>query len=226
MNNILLTGIATLDIVNLLQRFPDEDSEVRALSQQVRSGGNAANSAIVLKQLGFNAFLLSNMADDSNANVIFSLLHEQGINTSLCTVQKNSSTPTSYISTSQQNASRTIIHHRQLNELDASNFLLLDLSHYDWLHFEARNCPQLKTMLEYAKTYNKPISIELEKPRDKLQGIADFADILFISKPFAESLSLHTAAHCIEHFNRLYPDKIITCTWGAEGAWASDHRRG
>lgn len=219
MSNILLTGIATLDIINQVDHYPVEDSEIRALNQIIRCGGNACNSAIVLQQLGLSASLLTNRADDVNASQIFTELAQRSINTTLCPVQKSSITPTSYITSNTQNGSRSIIHYRNLEELSADYFTKVNLSHYDWLHFEARNCQQLELMLQHAKTFNKPISIELEKDREHIDLIIPFADVLLLSKPFAKSHGFDNAATCIEHFSSLYTDKIITCTWGDQGAW-------
>jgi len=219
MSNILLTGIATLDIINQVDHYPVEDSEIRALNQTIRSGGNACNSAIVLQQLGITPYLLTNRADDINADQIFTELAQRSINTTLCPVQKNSTTPTSYITSNTQNGSRSIIHYRNLKELSADHFNKIDLSVYDWLHFEARNCQQLEKMLQHTRAFNKPISIELEKDREHFESIVPFADVLLLSKPFAKSRGFENPLACTKHFSSLYKDKIITCTWGNQGAW-------
>ena len=221
MLNILLTGVATLDILNLLDTYPTEDSESRVSEQTVRTGGNATNTSIVMQHLGIQCHLLASLADDSSAQLIKQQLGRRGINMSLCPVQQNSSTPTSYITLSKANGSRTIVHYRQLEELSSKHFEMLDLSSYDWLHFEARNCLQLKNMLRRAKAFNKPVSIELEKPRDDIDDIYDYADILMISRPFAKSLNFTNATDCLTDFQQRFPDKILTCTWGDKGAWAS-----
>ena len=44
MAKILAVGIATLDIINTVDRYPEEDSEIRALSQHQTRGGNATNT--------------------------------------------------------------------------------------------------------------------------------------------------------------------------------------
>lgn len=220
MLNILLTGVATLDIINLLDCYPQEDSEVRATSQQIRSGGNAANSAIVMQQLGVNASLLAARADDVHAELVFSQLEQRHVNTSICPLQAGSVTPTSYICLSSQNASRTIVHYRELDELKAEHFTHLNLHNFDWLHFEARNCKQLAIMLEHAKKIGIPVSLELEKPRDNIDSLLTYADVLLISRPYATAMNFTSASSCIEHFAGLYSDKIISCTWGDSGAWA------
>lgn len=220
MPNILLTGIATLDIINHLDHYPAEDSEVRAQKQSIRCGGNASNSAIVLQQLGIDTHLLATRADDASASQVFSTLNLQQINTSLCPVIKQSTTPTSYITLNTQNGSRSIVHYRDLAELQAEDFIKLNLTPYDWFHFEARNCTQLLKMLQHAQSCNKPISIELEKDRESIDVIMPYASLLLISKPFAESRGFANATDCLKHFSQLYSNKIITCTWGEQGAWA------
>lgn len=222
MPSILLTGICTLDILNKVDGYPGEDSEVRASEQTVRSGGNACNSAKVLQQLGISASLFTNIANDLSAEFILDELKQQNINTSLCPVELGSTTPTSYITLNTRNGSRSIVHHRQLNELAANYFNELILDEFDWLHFEARNCEQLKLMLEYAAQFKKTISIEIEKPREHLEDILAFADVLLISRPYAESQNFKTPDECLKYFSQKYPNTIITCTWGEQGAWAYD----
>lgn len=220
MKPVLLTGIATLDIINFVNHYPDENSEIRALAQDIHVGGNASNTSIVLQQLNQNAHLLATRADDVSAQQIFSELNATGTKTHLCPIQKNSTTPTSYITINTENGSRSIIHYRDLNELSAGDFCSIDLSHYGWLHFEARNPAQLKLMLKHASGYSIPVSLELEKERANIDELMPYAHLLLISKPFAKSRGFTQATDCLAHFSTRFPDKIITCTWGSKGAWA------
>lgn len=49
---ILCVGLICLDIVNIVDHYPVEDEDIRAKSQQWRSGGNAANTSMVLSLIG------------------------------------------------------------------------------------------------------------------------------------------------------------------------------
>ena len=49
---VLCVGLLCLDIVNVCDRYPEEDSDTRARDQQWRAGGNAANTSAVLSLLG------------------------------------------------------------------------------------------------------------------------------------------------------------------------------
>lgn len=225
MLRILLTGVATLDIINTVDKYPAEDSEVRASEQAMRMGGNACNSAQVMQQLGHHSSLLCTFADDAAADFIQNELRAQQIDISYCPVQTSSATPTSCISLSRATGSRSIVHYRRLDELDAQQFARLPLDSFDWCHFEARNCDQLLDMLQQCKAAGRPVSLELEKPRDGLDALLPLADVLLISRPFAESRGFSTPQQCLQYFSQRFADCIISCSWGDQGAWLYDTRQ-
>ena len=64
MARILGVGIATLDIINTVDGYPAEDSEVRAIHQRICRGGNATNTLVVLSQLGHRCAWAGVLADE------------------------------------------------------------------------------------------------------------------------------------------------------------------
>ncbi len=70
MANILGVGIATLDIINTITRYPEEDQELRASSQRLSCGGNATNTLTVLSQLGHRMALSAVLAEDYESGLI------------------------------------------------------------------------------------------------------------------------------------------------------------
>ena len=48
---VLCVGLVCLDIVNYCERYPLEDEDIRAKDQKWCKGGNAANTASVLRLL-------------------------------------------------------------------------------------------------------------------------------------------------------------------------------
>nr|XP_004558986.1 ketohexokinase isoform X5 [Maylandia zebra] len=49
---ILCVGLVCLDIINVVNKYPEEDTDSRCLSQRWQRGGNASNSCTVLSLLG------------------------------------------------------------------------------------------------------------------------------------------------------------------------------
>ena len=129
MAHVLCVGTATLDIVNRVPDYPAEDTEVRALSQSQRMGGNAANTAIVLARLGVQTSWAGTLAEQ--ADVVEHTFAHYGVDAGLATRVAGGTMPTSYIVLSEATGSRSIIHYRDLREYGALDFGKLDLSDFD-----------------------------------------------------------------------------------------------
>ncbi len=217
MARILTIGIATLDIINQVAAYPAEDAEVRALSQQQRRGGNASNTAVVLSQLGHQVDFAGVLIDEPDLAIITADLDAYQVNYQHCRRLETGKMPTSYISVSAETGSRTIIHFRDCPELSFADFQRIDLSVYDWLHFEGRNITETQQMLAYAAQQQKalPRSVELEKPRQGIERLLENASYVMVSRPYAEAAGFHSAEAFLTH---LAFDQA-TCSWGADGLW-------
>jgi ketohexokinase len=176
----MCVGVATLDIINRVERYPDEDSEVRATSQSQRMGGNAANTAVVLAQLGVQVFWVGNLAD--SADMVDQAFARHGVNASLAVRVPGAATPTSYILLSEATGSRSIVHFRDMPEYQRENFSALDLQGFDWVHFEGRAIDQLVPMLRRAhQMRGLPVSLEVEKPRKGIEDLFEEAQLLSVA---------------------------------------------
>lgn len=218
MARILAVGIATLDIINHVARYPAQDDEVRALSQQQVRGGNATNTLAVLSQLGHDCHWSGVLIDEADAAVIEADLRHHRIDYRHCLRPVEGKIPTSYITLSEDNGNRTIVHYRDCPELPFAHFRQLDLSGFDWVHFEGRNVDELAQMLAWLKQQypNLPCSLEVEKPRDKIETLFGFADIILFSKPYAQQQGFEHAAEFLASLNS---GALMTCSWGEDGAW-------
>ena len=213
MASILGIGIAAVDIINATDGYPAEDEEVRAIRQTIRRGGNATNSLVVLSQLGHQCEWLGTLADDVNSQVIINDLDSNNINFSHCQRLANTKTPTSYITLNQRNGSRTIVHYRDLPELTADAIRQVNTAHFDWIHFEGRNVADTRSMMDYVKQHSAgvPVSVEIEKPRDKLEQLFSGADVYFFSRAFAETARFDSAQSLLEHYRTKIPDATLVC---------------
>lgn len=219
MARVLCVGIATLDIINRVERYPAEDSEVRASAQSQRMGGNAANTATVLAQLGTQASWVGNLAESSET--VDRSFARHGVDASLAVCIPDAVMPTSYILLSEASGSRSIVHFRDLPEYSAEDFLELDLRGFDWVHFEGRAIDQLVPMLWRARGMcGLPVSLEVEKPREGIEDLFEQADLLLFSRDYAQAQDFSDAPALLRS---LAPGVPATCTWGAQGAWAIDH---
>ncbi|MEQ6340241.1 MAG: PfkB family carbohydrate kinase [Gammaproteobacteria bacterium] len=221
MTRILGVGIATLDIINTVDGFPAEDSEVRALTQRICRGGNATNTLVVLSQLGHACAWGGVLADEPDGKRILEDLSRHRIDTRACRQEAQGKVPTSYIALNRRNGSRTIIHYRYLPEYSFDDFSRVDLSAFDWLHFEGRAVDETRRMLELARAVTPctPRSVEIEKPRDAIENLFPLADVLLFSRNYAQSCGIEDAGAFLRHARNLAPHANLVCAWGEDGAY-------
>jgi len=221
MAKILGVGIATLDIINYVDAFPEEDSEVRATRQVVRHGGNVSNTLSVLTQFRHQCHFAGVLSEDPDGKRIQAGLRQRDIDLGLARIVGHGHAPTSYITLNRSNGSRTIVHYRDLPEYDLSPFLSVDPSEFDWLHFEGRNCDETAAMMAIARhaVVDQPISLEIEKERDDLDQLLPFADIIFFSRAFALGRGFDEPRRFLEYARDWAPQAVLVLPWGEAGAY-------
>ena len=224
MAQILGIGIATLDIINQLDSYPIEDSEVRATAQQITRGGNVTNSLVVLSQLGEQCHWCGVLADDPGSLAIRADLERHQIDFQHCAVIKGTVTPTSYIVLNSSNGSRTIVHYRDLPELDLTTFQACPLDQYQWLHFEGRAVNDTLKMMQFARQQHPQlvISLEVEKPREGIEQLFPHADLLLFSRHYATTQGYRSAPELLQAMRAAAPDSTLVCAWGEDGAYAAE----
>lgn len=224
MANILAIGIATVDIINTVDAYPKEDSEQRALSQKQTRGGNATNTLTVLSQLGHHCAWGGVLINEPDSQIIRQDLNTYHIDISACKQLANGKMPTSYITLNQQTGSRTIVHHRDCPEFSFADFAKIDLSQFDWVHFEGRNIAETRLMLLHLKKNHPqlPCSLEVEKPRPEIELLFELPNVLLFSQHYAQANGFSNA---ISLLSSLETNNIASCAWGKNGAWAINQHK-
>lgn len=227
MAKILCTGIATVDIINELEIYPNEDEEVRILSQTITRGGNASNTAVVLSKLNHQCFWAGTCVDpqfgDKDSHILINDLQQHRIELDYVQFTAQGKVPTSYISLSRLSGSRTICHYRDLPEFPFEAFKNIPLKDFDWFHFEGRNIKHTAKMMQLCseKSPNTPISLEIEKNRSDIESLISSASLILFSKDYAKSLGYTDARSFCQDKSREHPKQLIFCAWGKSGAGAA-----
>jgi ketohexokinase len=210
---ILGVGIATLDVISVVERYPTEDAEVRALERHARRGGNCANSLAVLAQRGHRVEWVGTVADDADSRVLLAAAAREHVDTAHRVVCPGGRTPVSHVVTSRATGSRTIVHYRDLPELDAAAFAEVPLTGIHWVHFEGRNVSALRAMLERVRDFGTPCSLEIEKPREGIEALLGLPDLLLLSRGYARARGFTTAEGLLLSLPRR-PGQVAYCAWG------------
>lgn len=272
---LVMVGAVACDVILGVPFFPEEDSKLRATSFHKRRGGNVGNTLEVLQQLFeaqssprtevqgqgqgsevdlalVAALPAKDSIDTEFISSSFAGSAESGhvvrapVDMSHCLYRHQHSEPvTSFIISSAQTHSRTIVNHMPLPEMTLDEFKRIADSMFTqgaqperfWFHFEGRIPTITVACMQYLKSHPRlrdslTISVELEKPgRPGLQELVCEADVVFYSRSWAEGEGYTNAPEFLRtqssklqtitgtHLPR--GDKLLVCTWGACGASGS-----
>jgi ketohexokinase len=127
---------------------------------------------------------------------------------------------------SHASGTRTIVHYRDLPEFSFADFEKIELSTFDWLHFEGRNVVETAHMLALVRERfpSLPWSVEIEKPRPGIENLFEGATILLFSRHYVTSLGYSDVQAFFHKLHSKLPKVEKVCTWGDEGAYAMDYR--
>ena len=89
---VLSVGLATVDNIVLVERYPEKDERVIALAHARSIGGPATVAAITMARLGVKVALSAVVGDDEGGDHILDVLKREGVDTSLV---ERSAAPTS-----------------------------------------------------------------------------------------------------------------------------------
>ncbi|XP_028730394.1 ketohexokinase isoform X1 [Peromyscus leucopus] len=225
---ILCVGLVVLDIINVVDKYPEEDTDRRCLSQRWQRGGNASNSCTVLSLLGARCAFMGSLAPGHVADFLVADFRRRGVDVSQVAWQSQGDSPCSSCIINNSNGSRTIIlYDTNLPDVSAKDFEKVDLTRFKWIHIEGRNASEQVKMLQRIEQYNAKqplpqrvrVSVEIEKPREELFQLFGYGEVVFVSKDVAKHLGFQSAAEALRGlYGRVKKGATLVCAWAEEGA--------
>jgi len=141
MSQVLCVGVATVDNIVLVDKYPAANQRVVALDSTRAVGGPATTAAVTLARLGVQVALSCVIGDDEEGRFIFETLKNEGVDTSHVVVDANVRTArgTIVVSKSEQSRAIMVMPHDQIPKKP------LDTSKYQWIHVDQAGMRALKT---------------------------------------------------------------------------------
>ncbi|XP_028432107.1 ketohexokinase isoform X1 [Perca flavescens] len=245
---ILCVGLVCLDIINVVDKYPEEDTDSRCLSQRWQRGGNASNSCTVLSLLGASCAFMGSLSAGPVADFILEDFKKFHIDVSLVSEHAQCVLPASVVVSNISTGSRTILHMNRnitfvvteqllplpretsqwnLPDVTAEDFSKVDLRQFSWIHWEGRNAEEQVKMIQQVMMYNSTlpqqqritVSVEIEKTREPLYQLFPHGDVVFISKDVARHFGFLSAEAALKGlYSRVKPGAVLVCAWAEKGA--------
>ncbi|XP_073413859.1 ketohexokinase isoform X3 [Dendrobates tinctorius] len=225
---ILCVGLVCLDIINVVDQYPEEDTDTRCLSQRWQRGGNASNSCTVLSLLGAPCAFMGSLAPGYIADFIMSDFSRRSIEASRVSWQTRGDTPCACCLVNINNGTRTVtLYDTNLPDVTAEDFQKVELTQFKWIHWEGRNADEQIKMIHRVTTYNQSIpadqritvSVEIEKEREELYQLFQYGDVVFVSKDVARHFGFTSSSEAVVGFYpRVKNGAYLVCAWAEQGA--------
>ena len=132
MVKVLSVGIATVDTIVLVDKYPAADERVVALQSVRAVGGPATTAAVTMARLGIDVALSCVIGDDEDGRFIFDTLKREGVDTRNVIVNPAIHTAIGTIVVSKSEKTRAIMvqPHSELPSKPAN------IDDYQWIHVD------------------------------------------------------------------------------------------
>lgn len=108
--DVIGLGVSTLDIVTLVDRFPQGEEVQRAHDMTLQGGGPVATAVVALARLGARCAMLDVVGDDWRGALILDEYRREGVSTELLRVAAGCSSAVACVLVEKKSAARTIVY--------------------------------------------------------------------------------------------------------------------
>ena len=140
MSKVLSVGIATLDTIVLVDKYPAANERVIARDIVRAVGGPATTAAVTMARLGIDVALSCVIGDDEAGRHIFDTLKREGVDTRNVVIDPHVSTSVGNIVVSTKEESRAIM--VQLHSVKPGK--PTNIADYDWVHVDQSGMESVK----------------------------------------------------------------------------------
>ena len=219
MCKIVGIGANVHDTLITLNKFPNEDTKLKAESICEAGGGPCATGLVAAHKLGAESAFIGALADDSAGNFLMEDMRKRGMSTDLIKIEKGYSTFSSCVWLSTENASRTCVFHRgnvpplklsdkQIKAIEDAEILMVDGN-------------ELEAAIEGAKIARKAGTKVLYDAGGLYEGIErllPYADILIPSEEFSLGFTgAKTVEEAAEKLMKEFSPEALVITSGKIG---------
>ncbi len=148
---LVFVGVASLDTIAVVGKYPARDERVVAEDIRVAGGGPAATAAVAAARLGHRTAIIAAIGDDNEGQQIREGLVAEGVNVAGLHTREGSSSSTSLVIVDERAKTRAIINRPgpQLpSQLSAEAQELLAAA--DWLHLDQHSWPSHELLTKAA----------------------------------------------------------------------------
>jgi len=176
-------GVATIDTIALVDKYPSADERVMAQEISRAGGGPAAVAAVALSRLGIKSAIIGTIGDDADGKEVLRIFEKEGVDTSGISVG-TSATAGSVIVASKEHSARAISTRQPMVQAPISEAAKKLITQAQWVHVDhvgvnrlaelgisRGNGPLISFDAGYGVETFDPITVDLFVPTDRQMAL-------------------------------------------------------
>jgi sulfofructose kinase len=219
--DVVCLGESSVDLITVVDSFPEPDAKVSSASLDVLSGGQAATAAVACARLGFRSRYVGCLGDDVWGEMIASGLTTEHVEVSAIR-RSGARSRTATIIVERATGRRTVIEHRdprqrlQVEDIDpdvvtSGRTLLVD----------ATDVEAAATAARLARSAGIPTVVDVERSGPGVEALLAEIDVLIVTSSFATShTGLNEPVAGLRQLALRFRPALAVVTIGANGSVA------
>ncbi len=224
MSKITAIGAIVMDTIVSLEKYPDEDTKVKALATKSCGGGPAGTGIVAASKLGAECSFLGSLSDDAGGAFLKGDFEKYGVETKFIDIKQGYRSFISQIWLSDAEKTRTIVFDRGnvpptvLGDAQKAEIAACDVLMVDGNDLEAAIAGS-----EYAHTVGTKVLYDAGGRYEGVERLLPLVDILIPSEEFACGVSgKETAEEAAVWLYDTYNAEVVVVTCGKRGGVVYD----
>ncbi len=186
--DVIGLGIAPLDILGILPRYPSLDEKTEFAQTSIQGGGPVPTAMVTLARLGAKVSFVGKIGQDSNGIRVKEGLEKEGVDTSRLIIDPKAKTTVAYIWIDGRSGKKAIALDRTgISNLQPQELNREHITSCRFLHLDGRETQACIRAAQWAREERIKVVLDLGSLRPRLESILGLTDYLITSRGFAQT---------------------------------------
>lgn len=218
-NEIVGIGANVFDTLYTVEKYPTEDTKMRAESIKICGGGPCATGIVAASKLGASCAFIGNLSDDNGATFLKADFEKYGVDTDYIKIIPGYETFCSVLWLSKETTSRTCVFFKgNVPPTEIDKEPAKAIADAEILMVDGNDMNAAIEGAKIAKNNGTKVLYDAGGLYEGVENLLPYADILIPSEEFAIG---HTGAKTVEEAAKIlyekYSPEIVVITQGKEG---------
>lgn len=218
-NEIVGIGANVLDTLYTVEKYPTEDTKMRAESIKICGGGPCATGIVAASKLGASCAFIGNLSDDNGATFLKADFEKYGVDTDYIKIIPGYETFCSVLWLSKETTSRTCVFFKgNIPPTEIDETAKKAIANAAVLMIDGNDMAAAIEGAKIAKNNGTKVLYDAGGLYEGVENLLPYADILIPSEEFSLG---HTGAKTAEEAAKIlyekYSPEVVVITQGKEG---------